>query len=1276
MISVTSVEALVDSVEALSHRSRCAALVELGRRLVVDSAAPDLLTLPTVIAELGDAGQVHYYRLLAAYLLCGAFAETQRRHQAMPAALHAVARSLVRDPTLKVAQLLMTPVLIKDSTAGDRPDDTVVSQFLRETSLPQFKRLSAVLVRAKRHDLLQHLYKTRTVTDQAKVQVLLGSLLPAALEEMSLDELAALESSAIRRLCQYHPEWIAQHLSSRVRQAVSANGTVDEALRSVVEKALVYLPKHGAAKHGLTLLTSTAHLLKIPECTLCPMLEQHYLSVYPLEVGTYLLDGEGSGLLASLWESLRCTLPRRAWKRMNAHVDLVLRLMDKQVLRYVGYTLSRVSAGARAAYFARGISQTEDDYRVRDVSFVALVPTAAARTAAALRCFRHKRLRDSPRRRVEYLELLPFPQAVKVGVAFVTSNNADYRCDFIRVSITSLRYFPEHVQAALEFCVQRTNEQDPWRTAMFGAWAELPHKFWRKAATHVPDAAMERDIKQLMQAALRAADVSYSTHYAMEKLLCRLVVTHTDFAVTELTARIRERKEFASGVRWRGSPFTHAALLKPSALAVLATALLPLAMELLHPETQSVTFKILSSLLESQEVGNVLLRSAVNPGEPPMAVLVRDTLRRGLPSTDRDVASTFFKYYKRYFSEEVVAHLPHLIAENKDWIVQDEVQTLVCDVLQGPLLSMLVAPIPDVPHGRFNYDEEDAIVPLQKLSMKETYRWTARQQLCYAHSCLEAIHTPDAVHCFDLRFFIMALARLPSVDSKTSWTGPDGVEHSLITLSRDPLKPDDLDSMRMALQALGQMDGDAAAVAALQRALDVDDLRMQALRSMSVMLLRLPSVEMVRLLNPLLTGKRVTPQKESLYLIAARRDDVAYARLVQFAAERQLPMPPVDHEESGGSHSTVEQPTSAQLPSATTLPMHRDVRTALVSSLFQFLDKPQVWLYYTSLVVQEYVAVQNPSSLSNDEKNAEGAGEGAGSDSAESDGAESDSVESDSGDDAEGSTAAATSVTSSTPACVAMTGISWSQLRMPWQVSEYQTLLRRLLRHPNRKVHVEALRKLRTVPPYEDLALCEAAAACVAEEDDASDLQQCALRCMLSCTAGETIAVIITTILAIEEDTTLETVIDGFCGLRESTTAAERVRFNTVVAALARQLSQARRLPKSIVSLIYALELSELVPRLMAMERAGLLHPGAAVAAIAAVDEFCPVLHDIDAAAALERATLCTHPSALLRRLGLAILLYVCEKSGWDEERKEALAAYRRDSDLWVSSDARLARAP
>ncbi|GET91223.1 hypothetical protein, conserved [Leishmania tarentolae] len=1257
MHRLSSRDELLQHVEALSHHSRCATLVELGR-CSISATERKQGDLQTVITTLGAPLQGHYHHLLAAYALCGAFAETKRVGRAMPAALLATASSLVEDTSLKVSHLLMTSMLI--STSVDAQQKTAMTvKFLESAPLPQFKGLVVRLARAQQMQVLLKLYQMHTVTDPVKRQLLLGSLSPEAFEQLPKAEQTSLDTVALRLLCRHHPQWVAHYLTARVQEQVRLNTAVDAALKGLVQKAQIFLATRGALKDSLFLFTATAHLLDLGQPTLQTLLELYCLSTFPVELGLYLLEGEGRHMVAAFSKPMNYWISRRAWKRFNGHTELLMQLLDKKILSNDAHHLQHMLPEARRAYFAQGYRKLERTHGLPCTSYIFGIASAAERRDLARHFYDDEKRQDPPSERVKYLSFLPFPEAIGIGAEYLTSNDSKIRSQSIRACLGSLKYYPEHLPGALKFCVQRPNEQDIWRAEVFNALAALPHGFWTRTATHISDDILQSMLNQLIKATYSAKDMSNRTLEALETLLFRLAGPQTNFSVSQLSTLIRKRKQLTV-CDGNGDVFLPLAQLYPHALRVLVASLLPLTQTLLGSDSLWTTISILEGLLDNKNVVNVLRRAVPSPskGGSETWSIVHDALKSGMSSGNSGVAEASLRLYAKHFAQKLAAELPQLIKGRKDWVTVRMVQHLVCDRLQGPLLDMLVSPIKNIPTGRFYRAKKKSMGFLCELPVENAHRWTCRQQICYAQSCLQAVYTPLALNSFQCGRLVKNLARLPGVCATTSWTDANGKARSLRTLATEAHPEHGVYTMRLALQALGHMDGDAEALQALRNSLEVDDLRMDALRALTTTLRRAPSAEAVRILEPVLTGTHVTAQKEALHLLGAKRDNVVYARIAQFAAERQLPLPV---ERSGDGGGVVALSLAASMPPSSTkeaVPtMHRDLRTALVTTLFNFLDKPQVWSYYTFMAVQDQVV--EPSAVSS-----------VGPATSEWEESDGDANGASTGDAYENRQV----TTPSSAACVAMSTVPWSLLPMPWQVREYQLLLQRLLSHPVRDVRLSAFQKLATVPPYDDLELCKAISEYL-NEYSSPNVVQSTLRCMLRCTAEEAAAFLISAILKVHSDVFLATIVNVLCEIMRCASAHEQQLLRAVATEVLERLMAARRQPTIAVSLIFQLGTSEWVPRLTMMEAAGLMHPGAAVAVIRSVQGDSSVIRDPDAAERLEQAVLRSHPSALMRRLGLEILLAACARRGWDEERTLSLEVYCRDSDLWVSSDARVVRA-
>ncbi|KAG5497674.1 hypothetical protein JKF63_03940 [Porcisia hertigi] len=1257
MHNMASIDTLLQNVEPLSHIRRCATLVEFGRSAITASGS-ESQALQSVIAALGASSQVHYHRLLAAYALCGVLAEARKVGQSVPVALLNTASSLLADTSPKVSQVLAAAMLIS-SPSDDQQKSTMTGKLLQDARLKEFKHLIHRLAQAKQTQVLQQLYQAHTMTDPAKAQLLLGSLGPEAFAQLPKEEQSTLDTAGLRLLCRHHPRWVVQYLTSKVQEQVRHKKSPDVSLKGLVTKAFVFLATRGASKHGLSLFTATAHHLALEHDTLKTVLTRHYISVFPVDIGLYLLEGDGQHIMETLSSPLECSMSSRAWRRFGSHTDLLVRMLQKQIIRARFVALEKLPLEARRAYFAQDYSQLEDTRGIVDAVWIRGMPSAAERAAVARRLYMHPAVRDSPRERTKYLSYLPFPEAVEIGAEYVASDDVDVRCCMIEACLASLEYYPEHLPAALEFCVHRLKEEDRWHMTMFEAWGALRHGFWRRTSMYVSDDALQSSFTQLFKATRSAREWDHYRVVMMLELLCRrLVGPHTHFAVNELVT-LSSKRTVTDRCSRHKSRFVYLTEFYPRALPILAAELLPVAQRLFEERDPFMDLQILKSFLGNVTVAKTLLRESTPAcnGGPSIWPLLHDTLTAGL-SADRKIAEVVFGLYVKNFPQELVRELPDIIAEQKDWVDSREVQLLACNTGQGPLLDMLVGPIENLPKSRF-YEHRKPLVRVCKLPLNTAYRWTSSQQVRYAQSCLRVLYTPGALTTFECRALIKKLARLPSVSSTTSWTDGDGKKRSLISLATEEHPEHGRCLMGVALQALSHLSNDAEATKTILDALNGADSQRDAFRALAKRLRCAPTADAVRLLDPMLNGTNVSPQKEALHLLGAKHDDVAYARLLQFAADHHLPMPVA---EGGPAESSCAPSATPGTPPVTTggvkTAMHRDVRAALVKALFNFLDRPQVWWYYTSIVTQDYEAVQTLV----------GAEE---SPTSDHDTSGSDADEEDDASTGDSDRCNETTITPSSAACKAMLMLKWSLLRLDWQLQEYWTLLGRLLRHPLRSLRIATLHKLATAPPYDDLALCKVVSEYL-EEDTTEELVDSALTCMLACTAEEAPSFIAASIVQIKSDVSMEVVTSSLLRIARSNEAHARKTLLTVVGEVTKLLIAARRQPAIIVSLISQLDLPQWLSRLTEMETAGILYYKAAEAVIDSANGYPAFMCDMDAVERLEETMLRRHPSAFMRRVGLAILLSECQIRGWNKQRRASLAVYCADDDLWVSSDARL----
>lgn len=1277
MSQFASVAALVRSVEEQPYTTRCATFLQLGRKSLGATANANSSDLQLRICEMAAPTEVSYHRLLSAYALCGAFAEAKRRSLLVPQPLWQAALVVLQDRSERTAALIMTPLLT--SKAPQPSEDFSPAAFLASSRLPQFKAFLHKLLQCGKQDVVVEVYHSRIISHPVKQQYLLGGLPPAEIERLSEEDLAALDTASLRMLCQRHGAWVVEFLCRRVASQFAATQTVEAVWRRHVLRAIGYLSSHGGARHALRLFTFTTPFMALNPCEMGYLLTDYFLSKFPVEVASYLLDGEGAAVLASFSSSLECILTRRGVRRLKGKCDLILQMMDKGILQSIRRERPHLPAEVRQRLYHTQRHLMVDWRGVMEVSRVEWLPRAEDRVAEARADFAHLELRDDTLCRIAFLRFLPFPEILQLGDAFLTSNDVHNRADALLPLLASLRYFPEHVDAALDYCLRRTKEQDPWKIAMYEALNGLPRGFWRRASKFVADATVVEKLRLLLEATFNANDLSDYTLGTVQVLLLDLSGPYPDFAIPQLVHLIRQESDFCSYGN-AAKLLDYLAIAYPHVLPRLATELLNVALEQLRSSNDHLYVEITHVLLvESQKSVTCLFFDGQHEDASHAARFrdhVKTVLTAGRDCEIGSAASHSFNLLARLFPAETVAELPALIEKNLDWVVQDTVQRMVCNTLQGPLLDRLVNLIVEIPNCRFHYEKNENGPYLCKLPLARAYKWTAQQQEMYAVSILAMIYNEKNVNPYPLRTYVSLLSQLPSVTSTTAWADAKGVSHSLLALATEehPVHGDYLKGF--ALQALGYYEGDTAAVRVLQAALDVADTRMEALRALAHVLRRASSAEAVRGLEPILTGRHVSSQKEALHLLGGKREEAAFEGLVRFAAEQQLPMPDVDAE----GNVVAEEDTPAHFsssPTSAALPMHRDVRAAFVTTLFHYITKPRVWAYYERLVEWDMKHAKEAGAedaTAEDESNEEATDE----EEEEEEENESNEEVTDEEEEEEGKSEKKDDDEEalrcpSSAACEAMTKLRWTALRLPWQLARYQRLLAHLLRHPKRNVRVAALRKLADVPPYTSLELCKEVGAYL-DGCTSPRLVRSALQCMMRCTAEETVAYVVSSILNVQADPSLKIVTKVFTSLTERADPISAQRYHRVAEGTIMGLIAARRQPKLIVEFVYVLPYVQLVPQLMALMDANLLHIGAAMRAVELMRNSNFLLFEVEDADTFEASVLRHHPAAVVRRIGLEVVLRCCNDNGWTDERRAAVAEYKVDADAWVSSDASLVR--
>lgn len=440
--------------------------------------------------------------------------------------------------------------------------------------------------------------------------------------------------------------------------------------------------------------------------------------------------------------------------------------------------------------------------------------------------WRHLPLAGRPLDRIACACCLPWDEARSELTPFIQNPDATLRAAAIAALVRCLRFERDHVHEVLEFALARKNEQDPVRSAMITALADLPIPVWQ--AGHL--AALGQIIRQ----ALDAADLSSTTSNAAQTLVVRLLPSHSDWALTWLATLVKERGQVDMwGLEHR---------LTDADVQRLAPALLPVL-----------------RAWDTRERQRQLVHAAMSLGRRlrifPEFVAILEGLARNATGW---VASMSLLTIQQQDPRRFGPLVPQLLEQDPSWITQPVVHNYLHRQRQDLLDPYLGR---QAYKGRFGTGKTRFVLPFDS----GFWRWWPSQRAEFAQTLIEvtrdkARDNPALIHV------VRQLGAL--VDTATA-------ADRLIELAAADNKV--LVTRDSALRALGRLDS-GEGIKTLLEAMD-DDRGRIAIYALRSALLEQSASQALKLLRGV-PSQKVTVAKEVVRLIGDLRTPQAYAELL------------------------------------------------------------------------------------------------------------------------------------------------------------------------------------------------------------------------------------------------------------------------------------------------------------------------------------------------------------------------------------------------------------
>lgn len=774
-------EVLLSQLDALSFSGRMARMAELGRLSLTDTAVRETLAA----WEQGE----WYQRFLS---LQACYGSRDGAH---------VLRALA-DPSRSVRGLAVG--LVPTACSDEQVREAL--RQLPDTWLPGVLR---GLCGAKRRNAVDRFLEELAANDDPR----LGRYLSYGTAEFArrhLDRVAEGASDTDwRRLARHHPEVAVETLLARSEAATGPDARLRWQANAVLNRLARFRPER-----ALELVRSLLRHSTPRELNLDMVLRYRPQALIDL----LLARADAPGIdLSEVAHRLGPQRLRTVLERFPKHItprDDWFRRLDPEQRREV-YRLKEHAWRSNLGLWPQAL--------------VALLPREE-RQREGRRHLRLPHLVTRPTEQIPYARFLPWDEATAWLERFLKNPDPALRAAALSAQVGAARYQREHLGDVLALVRARTFEQDPIRFVMLTALADLPPARWREE--HL------EPLSTILQAALNAADLSYASAAAAERLVIALLPFHSAWSADWLGKLVKARGQV-------NFPNLADRLTERQVLQI-APALVPVLRSWQTRERESALAAAAMSLGRRLKVLPEVLEL--------LEEIIRDTRRSG-------IASQAFYLLSEHAPERMEALVPSLLAEDPSWITQSPVYEYLHYRRQDLLDPYLGR---QTYKGRFSTGKTAFLLPVRG----GFERWTPRQQATFAGS-LDAVIRDKQRDSPMIQVCLDRLAELPAVAPK-ALLREARVENQKLAI-RDA-----------ALRALGRLDG-GQGVPHLIEALDDDRARV-AIYALRGSLKEMPADRALALLRAVPRGK-ITVAKEVVRLMGEIPGEAAYRDLLAMDVE-------------------------------------------------------------------------------------------------------------------------------------------------------------------------------------------------------------------------------------------------------------------------------------------------------------------------------------------------------------------------------------------------------
>lgn len=666
----------------------------------------------------------------------------------------------------------------------------------------------------QRRALLQGLYKRRrqTIIDAfldtlaARGDEQLSRLLPFGSPDVVTRHLEPmlhqLGQSDWHRLARLHPDIVANVLQSQAEATTTLNRRLVWQVNTTLPRLAEFCPER-----ALTLVRTLTQYVPIAWLELQQLAERHSALV--------------ADLILHLDDEARISFDCVAHK---LDTNLLLALLERRgsTVSKLNIWFKKLTPAQRAVIYTTCVHGWRDSDGCISLDLVALLPPTLreqeGRYHLAL-----PTLATRPTERLSYTAFLPWDEARTILDPFICNPDALLRAAALKALIFATRFHRQRLPELLLIVRDRRNEQDPVRCAMLTGLNDLPSGIWR--TQHLDD------LGQIVRDALDAADQSYATVAAAERLIVALLPTHPAWAADWLATLVQERG--------RVSFYNLGDRLSDADVRRIAPVLAPVLQSWETREREAHLVAVAQSLGRRLRVFDGLV----------------DILERILRDTRNSwIASNALGAIARYRRDRVSNLIPELVNFDPSWVTQSVVYTYLHCRRQDLLTPFLGQ---QAYSGRFSTGKTYFVLPL----FSKFYRWTPQQQAIFART-LSSVADDSVRDNPAIITSIAQLAALPAVPPT-----------QIIKLASDP-RPAVRDT---ALRALGRLDA-GQGVPTLLAAM-ADDRARIAIYALRRSLLEMPVAQALPLIRSVPLAK-VTVAKEVVRLLGELASESAYRELL------------------------------------------------------------------------------------------------------------------------------------------------------------------------------------------------------------------------------------------------------------------------------------------------------------------------------------------------------------------------------------------------------------